>query len=225
MRIVMAIVAGFLSCAGQAFVVALLALPVPLAAQAILPFEQTAPVTKADRAKLPPEAAQALEVHDRIVQGAAGALASIPTLIVRAADNKVIGRSKGCQPDQHMMFADWADGAKIDYYYGGAVNCVPQGVGVIGNADGSVWIGEITDFGILREPAMLGKKRDSIYPIRTGLGILRTPDQMKNGGGIAVRSTMTNGRPPQPFRSRNPSKNRSASSAELPGRRPSSSSR
>lgn len=164
----------------------------PAAAQTGAAAQVVAPVTVADRSKLPPEAVQALAAYDRVAEQVNAGFDAIPRLVIRATDDDVSSRSKGCQPGKHLMLASWLPGGKLAYYFGEAVNCVPQGIGIIGFVNGDTYTGEVTDYGLVLEPAKAGKKRDNIYPVQAGLGIYRTAAQMKSGGGVVGRFQLKN---------------------------------
>ncbi len=203
-RIVVAIVAGFLSCAGQAQIgiAEQAAKRAALAAAAAAtgttaPVSATAPprpgITEIDPARLPPDGQRAFQLRAAALQMTAVLPDSYPQMEVRA-DNKVKRQPKGCPLQKHVMGIRWEPGSwtGITSYMGEAVNCVPQGVGTLTWSDGKVWTGEVMDVVTLVRPQQQGK---FVLPMPRGLGVM-TPLDGKVSTSISRARARQAGDPP-----------------------------
>ncbi len=177
-----------------------------------LPFDanspQTwAPLTKYPIDKLPPEMADAVRMYERIV-GPANAMAPVstgvggPQFVINAAvpvKNNILVRPKTCLPEKQTISARWLPlnqnpEESPESYYGDGVNCAPDGYGMLTYRNGTVWIGEVAEVYHSQyiekngSEKALKKKQSFIAVVPVGVGILRTRDRKKYGGGLIVRS-------------------------------------
>jgi hypothetical protein len=164
-----------------------------------------APLTEFPVDKLPAEIADATRIYENITGPANtkpiyGIQADMPYLGVNSLNNGFFKRPKTCLPQKQKIVLKWVDyqnalseEAPI-FYIGDAVNCSPQGQGIIVYKNGTAWIGKVTDLIYNRYAAKNGnekaikKDHEFVMIMPIGKGIVRTSRALKSSGGQVINS-------------------------------------